>query len=181
MKMAKSHTRKKSVKSKPALSPVKLQVIGQATDKIKKWTRHEISRLQHDQQTAICVPVKDGYRVGLYALRVYNNKTCDVRDHNNEFIHNFDNKISAILYTIYRIKCQLSKSNEILSLDQEINKNYVDVMNLTKNRDSALRLKDYGRADIRDARLDIALKRLEIARDKISKIHKSAKYTKIWE
>ena len=81
--MAKSHTRKKSVKSKPALSPVKLQVIGQATDKIKKWTRHEISRLQHDQQTAICVPVKDGYRVGLYALRVYNNKTCDVRDYNN--------------------------------------------------------------------------------------------------
>jgi hypothetical protein len=52
---------------------------------------------------------------------------------------------------------------------------------LRSSLDSALKQKDYFKADVRQARLDIAEKRLELAKDKILKIHKTAKYNKVWE
>lgn len=183
MKMARSRTRKKSAKNTtPVQFPADVEKqIASTAEKIKRWTKAELVKIQREKNETTCVQTKDGYKIGLYILRVYPNKTCDVLNQYNELIHRFDCKISAILFTIYRIKCQHTKANEILVLDKEINKNYTDMCSLRKTLDSATRLKDYFRADVCQARLDIAEKRLELAKNKISKIHKTGKYNKVWE
>jgi hypothetical protein len=47
--------------------------------------------------------------------------------------------------------------------------------------EEARKRKDYVTVDTRLPRLEMAETRLNLARDKISKIHKTAKYNKVWE
>jgi hypothetical protein len=176
--MAKSHTQRKY--AKPANKEIRA-VSNAATDYIKQWTNRELDRLQKENTSPICIPVKDGYRVGLYQLIVNPNKTCDLLDHNREFVHRFETKISAILYAIYTIKKQYWTADEILLWDREINKCYTDMISLRNMVEKARQRQDYVTVDTRLPRLEIAEARLNHARDKISKIHKTAKYYKIWE
>jgi hypothetical protein len=176
--MAKSHIQRKS--AKPANKEIRA-VSNAATDYIKQWTTRELGKLQQEKNSPICIPVKNGYRVGLYHLIVNPNKTCDLLDHNREFVHRFETKVSAILYAIYNIKKQYWTADEILMWDQEINKCYTDMLNLRRVIEGAKQRKDYVTVDTRLPRLEIAETRLNLARDKISKLHKTAKYYKIWE
>lgn len=162
------------------MPPEVKQIANLATDYIKHWTSRELTRLQNER-TPVCIPTATGYKIGNYNLFVNKNRTCEVRNHYNEFIHTFDNKVSAIIYTVYIIKNKLNAADEILRLDQEINKNYIDVLAMKRSQDRARTKKDYDIVDIRQARLDEAQKQLEIARDKLSKIHLHAKYNKVWE
>lgn len=177
--MVKQHTRKKSANKPTPVVPRNLT--NAATDYIKQWTTRELGKLQVEETSPLCVPVKHGYKIGLYQLTVYPNKTCDVLDHNREFVHRFENKISAILYTIYTIKHKYWSADEILLWDREINKSYTDMLSLRRTIEQAALRKDYVTVDTRLPRLEIAESRLTFARDKISKIHKTAKYYKIWE
>ena len=180
--MVKLHTRKKFVKKNNPATPKELQnVTNVATDYIKQWTRNELGKLQQSKDTSICIPVKNGYKIGLYNLRVYPNKICEVRDHNDELVHNFDNKIHAVLYTIYYIKKKYYLSDEILLLDKEINKNYTDMLTLRKGIARAALEKDYIALDSRQNRLEIAERELELARAKMAQIHRHAKISKVWE
>lgn len=176
--MAKSFTRKKS--NKVSTSPEVRQLTNLAADYIKHWTSQELGKIRYSERT-ICVPVNNGYKIGLYNLIVYPNKTCDVYNKNEEFVHRFESKISAILYTIYTIKNQLVLADEILMLDKEINKHYTDMINLRRIIEEARKRKDYVVVDSRQARLEIAEFHLNLARDKISKLHKHGKYNKVWE
>ena len=176
--MAKSSTRKKSAKDVPTEVT---QVINLAADYIKWWTDRELERLRTENSNPVCVPVKNGYRIGLYRLQVHPNKSCEVYNFNREMLHRFESKVSAILYTIYTIKQRYMQADEILQWDREINKNYTDMLSLRRSLEQAQREKDYDIVDIRRARLEIAQSKLEFARDKISKIHKHAKYNKVWE
>jgi len=176
--MVKSYTQKKY--AKPAKQEIQA-VSNAATDYIKQWTTRELGKLQQAQTSPLCIPVKNGYRIGLYQLTVYPNKTCDVFDHNREFLHRFEGKVSAILYVIYTIKKQYWSADEILHWDREINKCYTDMLALRNIIQKARERKDYVTVDTRTPRLEIAETRLNLARDKISKIHKTAKYYKIWE
>ena len=180
--MAKSHTRKKFVKQQPVVeTPSKLkQVTSATTDYIKQWTQRELAKMQQEESITICLPTDDGYRIGQYRLRVHKNKTCDVLDHNLEFVHRFEDKISAILYVIYTLKKRYYKADEILSLSTEINKCYVDMLSFRWAVESAHKRKDFVAVDNRQARLEIAENRLNIARSKLLKIHTEAKYNKVW-
>jgi len=180
--MAKSHTRKKFVKKPNTPSPKEItQVTDLATDYIKHWTRNELGKLQQNRDTSICIPVKNGYKIGLYNLKIHPNKTCDVIDANGELVHTFDNKINAVLYTIYTIKRKYWISDEILVFDKEINKNYVDTLTLRRGIDLALANKDYFKVDVKQARLEIAQKKLELFKEKMMSIHRRAKLNKVWE
>jgi len=178
MKMAKSHTQKKS--ANPAKNEIRA-VSNAATDYIKQWTERELGKIRQEQTSPVCIPVKNGYRIGLYHLTINPNKTCDVLNPNREFVHRFEGKISAILYTIYTIKNKLYNAEEIIQCDQEINKCYTDMISLRNAIEKARQRKDYVTVDTRMPRLEIAETRLNLARDKISKLHKTAKYYKIWE
>ena len=103
-----------------------------------------------------------------------------MRDYTDTLIHRFDNKISAILYTIYTIKRQFKTANDILVCDKEINKCYTDMLALRSTIERARQRQDYVTVDTRMPRLELAETRLTLARDKISKIHKTAKYNKVW-
>lgn len=182
MKMVKSYTRKKfNKKPKPKLSKEITQIADATTDYIKHWTRIELGKLQQDRDTSICIPTKNGYKIGLYDLRVYPNKTCEVFDRNNELIHVFENKISAILYTIYSIKQKYHPADEILALDTVINKNYTDMLNLRRGVENARKQQDYVALDVRQIKLDIAESQLIQARDKMSQLHRYAKLSKVWQ
>lgn len=175
--MAKSRTRKKYAKKPSVVIPQEITSI--ATDYLKQWTSKELTRIQSKE--VLCVPSRTGYKIGLYQLILNPNKSCDVLNHNQEFVHRFENKISAILYTIYTIKHKYWVADEILHWDQEINKNYTDTVALRRTIEEAKRRKDYFSVDIRLARLEIAETKLNRARDKILKIHKTGKYNKVWE
>jgi len=183
MKMVKSHTRKKFAKQRTAReTPSKLkQVTSATTDYIKQWTQRELAKLQQEESTPICIPTDDGYRIAHYRLKVNINRTCDVLDHNLEFVHRFEDKISAILYVIYTLKKRYYKADEILTLSTEINKCYADMLGFRWAVEAARKRQDFVAADNRQARLEIAENRLAIARNKILKIHKEAKYNKVWE
>jgi hypothetical protein len=127
------------------------------------------------------MPTKDGYKIGLYTLKVYPNKMCEVWDRNDELVHTFRDKISAILYTIYTIKHHFNTAGDILHLDKEINKNYIDVLTMRRCMTSALARKDYYAADIREARLDVSETKLKLAQEKMQAMHFSAKMRKVWE
>jgi len=176
--MVKSHIQKKS--AKPANKEIRA-VSNAATDYIKQWTNRELGKLQTEHSSPVCIPVKNGYRIGLYHLTINPNKTCDVLDANQEFVHRFETKISAILYTIYTIKKKFWTADDILACDREINKCYTDMLALRNIIQKARERGDYVTVDTRMPRLEIAETRLNLARDKISKIHKTAKYYKIWE
>jgi len=177
--MGKSPTKRKSAKKTGPTIPRNITYA--TTDYIKQWTERELGKMQIQAAAPLCIPVKNGYRVGLYHLTVNPNKTCDVLDPNQEFVHRFESKISAILYAIYMTKRQYWRSDEILYWDQEINKNYTDLASLRYTIDQAQKRKDYVTVDTRMPRLEIAETRLNLAREHILKIHKTAKYYKIWE
>ena len=176
--MAKSSTRKKFVKKPKQTIPKEVVA---ATDYIKQWTRNELGKLQQNRDTSVCIPVKNGYKIGLYNLRVSSNKTCEVFDYNNESVHVFKDKVSAVLYTIYTIKKRYWIAEDILRLDQEIIKNYMDVLSMRRCLEGSRTRKDYVSVDITEARLNIAEARLAIATEKMQSIHRTAKLAKVWE
>ena len=177
MKMVKSHTRKKSADR----TPPELRVLtNHLADHLKHWTAKQLDTFQ-SQQEVICLPTKHGYKIGLYNLRVFPNKMTEVWDRNHELIHVFREKVSAVLYTIYTIKKQYWIANDIKYLDQEINKNYTDILTMRKCMESAVKRGDYVYADIRQARLDTAQYKLTRAQEQLSAIHRRAKIAKVWE
>lgn len=176
--MAKSYTQKKYVKPPRKNIPTE---VTQAADYIKRWTTRELGKIQHTETSPVCVPIRDGYKIGLYTLTVHPNKTCDVYNPNREFIHRFETKVSAILYTIYTIKKQYWIADDLINLSAEINKNYTDMLSLRRGIEQAITRKDYVAVDIKQNRLEIAEFQLNLARNKISKIHKTGKYNKVWE
>ena len=179
MKMAKSHTRKKFDKT-PKPSEVR-QLTNIATGYLKHWTNRELNKIQQSTKSPLCIPVNNGYKIGSYLLTVHANKTCDVYNHLRELVHCFDSKVSAILYTIYTIKQQYYQADEVIRWDKEINKNYIDMLNLRRIIEIAVKKKDYLTVDTRQARLEIAETKLTFAQEEISKLHRTAKYYKVWE
>ena len=162
------------------MPPHVAQELDKVTDYIKHWTLHELDRMQRQSAAPICIPIKNGYRIGLYTLRL-NNRRCEVNNSNNELVHTFEDKRSAVLYTIYTIRQQYKRADSILKLDTEINKNYTDILAWRNHMISAAKRKDFDTVDIRRSRLEIAEKALEQARFEISKIYLTAKYNKIWD
>jgi hypothetical protein len=179
--MAKSPTKRKfAKKTKPHLPPEMRQMTNLAADYIKHWTTKELGSLQRNK-TPICIPINNGYKIGTYTLIINKNKTCELHDANKEFLHLFDNKINAILYTVYSIKNQIKTAREIMQLDMEINKNSTDITAMRRSQERARARKEYDIVDIRQARLEVSEKQLEDAKDKILKIQRYAKFNKVWE
>lgn len=163
----------------PALAQEFKKEIALATNKIKSWTRHQLGAYQ-DAKQPVCIPINNGYKIGLYRLHVQSSKVCDVYGCNDELVHSFNDTVSAILYTIYTIKQRIDIAMEILTLDAEINRNYNDMLLLKHAISFANKQKDYFTVDSRQARLDIVEQRLQLARNRLMQIHDRAKRLKVW-
>lgn len=174
--MARSHTLKKSDSIHAELA----QEVKQATEYIKQWTAKELGELQR-RRIAVCVSAKNGYKIGLYTLRVFPNKHTEVWNHNNDLVHVFQEKVSAVLYTIYTIKHNFSTAAQILNLDTEVHKHTTDILVMRKYIESAKKKGDYVSVDVREARLHTAELKLQQAREQLQTIHRRAKVAKVWE
>ena len=128
----------------------------------------------------MCIPVENGYRIGSYRLRYYPNKICEVWDDGKYLVHTFGDKVSAVLYTIYTIKQNLTLAHDILRLDQVINKHYTDIVYFRRCAQAAEKRKEYGVADARMARIDLAQRKLQEAQAELARIHRVAKANKVW-
>jgi hypothetical protein len=181
MTMAKSRTRKKSAKPKDNMPQDVSHVVDQVTDYIKLWTNRELGKLQLNHDTSICIPIKNGYRIGLYRVDIHPNHTCDVVAPQGNIVHRFENKVSAVLYTIYTIKQKYRTADNIIALDKEINKNYIDSLALRRGIERARKQRDYVSVDIKTARLDEAEKKLALARQDLVSVHRVAKFAKVWQ
>jgi hypothetical protein len=148
---------------------------------IKDWTKREISRIHQTEKSPICIPIDRGYRIGLYRIETADKKYYSVYNPNQELVHTFESRISAVLYTIYTIKQKYSMADNILQTDREINKNTIDIMSMRRCIERAKKQQDYDIVDIRMARVEIAEALLLQARDNLSKIHRHAKYNKVWD
>ena len=179
MTMAKSRTRKKSAKDN--MPQDVSNMVDHVADYIKHWTNRELGKLQNDQDTSICIPVKNGYRIGLYRLENHANHACDVVNPQGEMVHRFESKVSAVLYTIYTIKQKYRTADNIIALDKEINKNYTDSLALRRGIDRARKQQDYVSVDIKTARLNEAEKQLALARRDLASAHRVAKFAKVWQ
>ena len=174
--MARSHTPKKSNNVHIELA----QEVKAATNYIKQWTTKELGELQR-QRVAVCVSTKTGYRIGLYTLRVFPSKHTEVWNHNGDLVHVFQEKVSAVLYTIYTIKHNYGIAEQLLNLDTEIHKQNTDIILLRRFIESAQKKGDYTSADVREARLHTAELKLQQARAQLQVIHRRAKVAKVWE
>ena len=177
--MARSRTRKKS--SSKITSPEIKQIATIATDYIKHWTMLELSKLQQANQIPICIPTASGYRIGVYLLTIKSDNACELYNAYHELMHVFESKISAVLYTIYIIKQKYSFADEILVLDKQINKSYIESLILQRTIDRARFNKLYDIVDIRQSRLDISQRQLTQARNEMATIYKRAKINRVWE
>lgn len=176
--MAKSRTPKKSAK---IVDPDALLLINGFTSYVKHWTNAELGKLHANGDASICIPTNNGYKIGLYKLVVYPNKTCAVFDAGGAIIHTFESKISAVIYTIYTIKRRYSSADQLIALDKEINKNYMDMLALRRGLTRARKLQDYVSVDIKQARLDDAEMQFNRAKSNILAMHNSAKFNKVWQ
>ena len=181
MTMAKSRTRKKFTKTKDNMPQDVSNMINHVADYIKHWTNKELGKLQNDHDTSICIPIKNGYRIGLYKLATHANHACDVVNPQGDLVHRFESKVSAVLYTIYTIKQKYRTADNIITLDKEINKNYTDSLALRRGIDRARKQQDYVSVDIKTARLDEAEKQLALARRDLASVHRVAKFAKVWQ
>lgn len=179
--MARSRTRKRYAKKEKVYVPPEVKKeIDLTTQRIKQWTRNELGLLQQNQDTSICIPTSYGYKIGLFKLKTFPNKTCEVWDRNEELVHTFGDKVSAVLYTIYTIKHNFHTAKEILYLDTQINKNYTDTLNLRRRIKSAAASKDYFTVDVKAARLEAAQRKLTECQHRLKALHRTAKIKKVW-
>jgi hypothetical protein len=179
MTMAKSRTRKKS--NKDNMPKEVSNFVDQVADYLRYWTTQQLGKMEINHDTSICIPTKNGYRIGRYKLENHANKTCDVINPQGELVHRFESKVSAVLYTIYTIKQKYNTADKIVALDKEINKNYTDSLALRRGIDRARKQKDYTSVDIKTARLNEAEKNLALARRNIASVHRVAKFAKVWQ
>lgn len=175
MKMVKSHTQRKSDNYAEQYK----QGIAAATNYIKQWTIHELTEL-HKSGNPVCIPTDNGYKIGLYSLKVHTNKYCDLYNPAGDLVHTFKDKVSAIIYTVYSIKKRYKQADKVLALDIEINKNYTDIQTMRKTMESARKNKDYVSLDVRKARIDVAEKKLNLANEEMQNLHLTAKINKVW-
>jgi hypothetical protein len=172
--MAKSSTRKKS--SKTQVYPELKEMTDIAANYIKHWTEKELLKYN----SSVCIPIKNGYRIGLYKILSNNVKMWDVLNGHGDIIHSFDSKVSAVLYTIYTIKRRYKTADRLVHLDTELNKHYMDIMSTRNVMEKCRKNKDYEAYDIRRSRLDSSEKMFEIVKNDISEMHRVAKFNKVW-
>lgn len=93
---------------------------------IKTWTKQELAKYRSEP---VVIPIGD-YRffIGPFQVIGKHNKCWTVEQFDNKHVHDFVDKITAILYCLYETRGQFAKANELLELDKKIGKLSCDIM-----------------------------------------------------
>lgn len=183
MKRAGLHSKRKYKQAYKKLGVTK-QVIDHAvkitTDYLKNWTTKEIKRLALQENVPVFLPIGNhGYFIGRFRLNLLEANCYEVLDHNNELIHQFCRKQSAIFYCIARQANKSQIADKLLKIDVNVGKLESDRKYYEIARIKSSKKKDYFKVDLLTARsFDTELK-LNEAIQELEKTINIAKYLQV--
>lgn len=148
---------------------------------ISRWTEQELQTISNKENMPYIWPIDNlGYVIGHY--RVLNNKgSWQVRDPENNLIHAFTEKLSAVFYVLCDLTKRYNLARSLMTADAEVNRLRNDMIHYEASVKRAKTKKDYEKLDICKARLYDANIKLQTANQELRKSLNSAKYIKYWE
>lgn len=152
------------------------------TEYLKEWTDRELQDLVLNQKIPVCLPIGDrGFLIGRYRMYPIGKHTWRVLDNNQEFVHDFSRKLSAVFYCLTTQLNKLNLAREILTADTAVGKLELDqdyymysIKNYTKKQ-------DFFRVDLAKLRYIQAEHDLGFANQELEKTINTAKYLKVQE
>ena len=152
------------------------------TEYLKAWTDRELQDLVLNQKIPVCLPIGDhGFLIGRYRMSPIGKHTWRVLDNNQEFVHDFSRKLSAVFYCLTTQLNKLNLAREILTADTAVGKLELDqdyymysIKNYTKKQ-------DFFRVDLAKLRYIQAEHQLRFANQELEKTINIAKYLKVQE
>jgi hypothetical protein len=98
---------------------------------IQSWTRQELAKYRSEP---VVIPIGD-YRffVGPFQIEGVHQQCWTVSQIDDKHIHDFVDKITAILYCLHETRGQFWKASELLELDKKIGKLSSDIMHYEKS------------------------------------------------
>lgn len=146
-----------------------------------EWTEHQVHALAINNKTPYIWPLgKSGYAIGNRRI-MSDHGYWQLQDTYHEKIHVFDDKLSAVFYSLCEQKGYTKLSESILLADSEVLKLKNDVIHYEASMDRAIKNKKSDSISIWQARLFDAKLKLKTARNQLQKSLTSAKYIKYWE
>lgn len=148
---------------------------------ISRWTEQELQKLSIDTKMPYIWPISDlGFVIGHY--RILNNKgSWQVRDPDNNLIHAFTEKLSAVFYVLCDLTRRFNLARNLLTADENVNRLRNDVIHYEASIKRAKIAKNYEKIDIWKARLNESNIKLRYANQELRKSLTTAKYIKYWE
>lgn len=185
MKQDASHIPKKSKQPYERLGFNRKQ-IEQAADLttryLKEWTDRELQNLVINEKLPVCLPIGNrGFLIGRYKMLQINKDCWRVIDNNDEHLHDFGRKLSAVFYCLTTQLNKLNLAREILVADTKVSKLEVDQDYYTHSLRINLKKQDYFRADLAEMRYMQTKQQLSFAIEELEKTINIAKYLKVQE
>jgi len=180
MKTAKSSTKNKSNKN---LADRRIDLAADiATQYVKYWTQNELKRLALDENLPVCLALGDrGFLIGHYKVMSIGQHCWRVLDHNDERVHDFGRRLSAVFYCLTTQANKFNLAREILAADTQVSRLEADQDTFANTRHINLKKKDYFRADLANMRYINTRYQLHHANEELEKTINTAKYLKVQE
>jgi hypothetical protein len=152
------------------------------TEYLKEWTDRELQHLVLEQKIPVCLPIGDrGFLIGRYQMQPVGKHTWRVLDNNQEFVHDFSRKLSAVFYCLTTQLNKLNLAREILTADTAVGKLEVDQDYYMYSIKNYAKKQDFFRVDLAKLRYIQAQHELVFANQELEKTINTAKYLKVQE
>ena len=169
-------------------SATKKEYVKQAKDVIEatarylgEWTEHQVTNLAVNKHTPYIWPLgRSGYAIG-YRRIMEDRGYWQLQNTFHEKIWVFDNKLSAVFYSLCEQKGYTKLAETIRLADSEVLRLKNDVIHYQASLERAITNKKSDSIAIWDARLIDANLHLKSAKNQLQKSLTSAKYIKYWE
>lgn len=183
--MVASHTTKKShngSRNDPSKKQLELldQMVDMALGYIQHWTHKQVDLLNLRGQLVITTgKQKNEFVIGRYRMLGRNVHRWSVWNHNQDWVHDFYDRRTAVFYCVATQKNQFREAQRLLASDSHLGKLNQDRVFYEHRAAQARREKNWMFYDVLTARLTDTLLRVEYAQEQVEKNLRWAKYLKI--
>jgi hypothetical protein len=152
------------------------------TEYLKEWTDRELQDLVLNQKIPVCLPIGDrGFLIGRYRMYPVGKHTWRVLDNNQELVHDFSRKLSAVFYCLTTQLNKLNLARSILTADTAVGKLELDQDYYMYSIKNYAKKQDFFRVDLAKLRYIQAEHELRFANQELEKTINTAKYLKVQE
>ena len=141
---------------------------------IQSWTKQELAKYRTEP---VVIPIGD-YRffVGPFQIVGKHTHCWTVYQFDDKHIHNFDDKITAILFCLYETRGQFGHASNLLELDKKIGKLSTDIIHYERSLQISTKKQDSFKQEITLNRLQNAKMQRKDTVQILKKTLISAKY-----